>query len=82
MLLAHKPTDGSLDNLSPEDVIIVDQAVREMLIFYYDGIADAFYTYEEATSHNEELKVAIWAKLNSRIRSAIKFHIETKKEAQ
>lgn len=81
MILAHKPTDGSSDNLSPEDVIRVDEAVRTMLTFYYDGITDAFLTYEEATSQDEELKVAIWAKLNSKVRSAIKFKIDSMKGA-
>ena len=68
----HRPTGDAFANLGLEDQQRLREAASKIVEFYEEGIYNLFSVYEEVTSDDEELKVALFQLLNSKIRSAIK----------
>lgn len=69
------PTAGAWEQLSPEDQIIFQETANEIIQFAEKGqVGDAIVIYDNffASDNDPDRKVALWSKLPSHVRTAIK----------
>jgi len=73
----NKPTDGAWDNMNPEEQESVQTVAMVVMGYAEDNqIADAFIALEDYCGLDNDLKIAVWSRLPSNVRSAIKKHQE------
>jgi hypothetical protein len=70
-MLFSKPVEGSKAALDEENEEWIDEKAAEISSIYYDGIRQ-MVSYLDSQNFTQEEYVAVWSKLNSKIRTAYK----------
>ena len=72
-MLFIKPEEGSKAALDEEYEEWIDEKANEISSIYYDGIKQ-MVSYLDAQNFSQEEYLAVWSKLNSKVRTAYKEH--------
>jgi hypothetical protein len=78
-MLFIKPEEGSKAALDEEYEEWIDEKANEISSIYYDGIRQ-MVSYLDAQNFTNEEYMAVWLKLNSKVRTAYKEHKNPKEK--